>query len=83
MQTERDTRLAEFLEMEQLLYGYNYQVWFNLYGPSDPNIALIRALKSVVSIDCSIELKCSRTLLMQSWTSWRMSFMKVISILVQ
>lgn len=54
MRIVRDTRLEEFKRIEHLLYGINYEVWFNLYGPADPEVGLIDALKSLISRDCEI-----------------------------
>ncbi|WP_444995705.1 hypothetical protein [Aliikangiella sp. IMCC44359] len=50
----RDTRLEEFKRIEHLLYGINYEVWFNLYGPADPELGLTDTLKSLISKDCEI-----------------------------
>ena len=49
-----DTRLEEFKRVEYLLYGINYEVWFNLYGPADPELSLSDTLKSLISKDCEI-----------------------------
>ncbi len=54
MRIERDTRLEEFKRIEHLLYGINYEVWFNLYGPAEPDVGLSDALKSLISKDCEI-----------------------------
>lgn len=45
----KDNRLAEFKRLEHLLYGMNYEVWFNLYGPLDPTLDLEQVLKRHVS----------------------------------
>ena len=42
-------RISEFKRIEHLLYGINYEVWFNLYGPLDPDLSLEKVLKSNVS----------------------------------
>ena len=54
MSTVRDTSLEELKRIEILLYGINYEVWFNLYGPADPEMGLIDVLKKWVSKDCEI-----------------------------
>ena len=54
MRIVRDTRLEEFKRIEHLLYGINYEVWFNLYGPADPELSLTDTLKSLISKDCEI-----------------------------
>ena len=54
MRIIRDTRLEEFKRVEYLLYGINYEVWFNLYGPADPELSLSDTLKSLISKDCEI-----------------------------
>lgn len=46
--------MIEIKKIEDLLYGYNYQVSLYLYGPIDHEIGLVEALKSVVSPDCEI-----------------------------
>ena len=54
MRIVRDTRLEEFKRIEHLLYGVNYEVWFNLYGPADPELGLTDILKSLISKDCEV-----------------------------
>ncbi len=54
MKIVRDTKLEEFKRIEHLLYGINYEVSFNLYGPADPELGLIDVLKSLISKDCEI-----------------------------
>ena len=54
MRIMQDLRLEEFKRIEHLLYGINYEVWFNLYGPADADISLTEALKVLVSKDCSV-----------------------------
>lgn len=54
MKIVKDTRMEEFKKIEHLLYGANYQVWFNLYGPSDSATGLVDALKKLISKDCQI-----------------------------
>ena len=49
MEIKKDNRLAAFKRLEHLLYGMNYEVWFNLYGPLDPTLDLEQALKRHVS----------------------------------
>ncbi len=50
----RDTRLEEFKRIEHLLYGNNYEVWFNLYGPAEPELGLTGTLKRLISKDCEV-----------------------------
>ena len=54
MRIVRDTKLEEFKRIEHLLYGINYEVWFNLYGPADPELGLTDTLKSLISKDCEL-----------------------------
>ncbi|MCL1037643.1 hypothetical protein L2750_10825 [Shewanella submarina] len=54
MKIIQDSRLDEFKRIEHLLYGINYEVWFNLYGPTDPDISLELALKCLISKNCEI-----------------------------
>ena len=54
MKIVQDKRLDEFKRIEQLLYGINYEVWFNLYGPSDSDESLNDALRSLVSAECEV-----------------------------
>jgi len=49
-----DNRLPEFKRIEQLLYGINYEVWLNLYGPFDPDLGLEEVLKVGVSKDAQV-----------------------------
>ena len=49
MEIKNDNRLAAFKKLEHLLYGMNYEVWFNLYGPLDPTLDLDQVLKRHVS----------------------------------
>jgi len=37
-----------------LLYGINYEVWLNLYGPFDPELGLEKALKEGVSKEAQL-----------------------------
>jgi len=46
MKVVQDLRLDEFHRIEQLLYGCNYEVWFNLYGPA----SLVLGLEAVLQI---------------------------------
>lgn len=48
MKIVQDKRLDEFKRIEHLLYGINYEVWFNLYGPSDSDESLNDALRRLV-----------------------------------
>lgn len=54
MRFVKDTRPEEFKKIERLLYGNNYQVWFNVYGPGDAAMGLADALKALVSKDCEL-----------------------------
>lgn len=49
MKLVHDNRRPEILEIERLLYGYNYQVWLNVYGPFDNNHQLRHLLRVHVS----------------------------------
>ena len=49
MKIVADNRMPEIKRIEHLLYGLNYQVWLNVYGPLDPLIGLEKALKEGVS----------------------------------
>jgi hypothetical protein len=49
MKIVKDNRLCEFKRIENLLYGMNYEVWFNLYGPLDTTLELQEALRINVS----------------------------------
>lgn len=50
----QDNRLEEFKRIEHLLYGINYEVWFNLYGPGDTDVSLQQALRVLVSKNCEV-----------------------------
>lgn len=54
MRVVRDNRIEEFKRIEHLLYGYNYEVWFNLYGPADSDPSLADALKDLISNNCTV-----------------------------
>lgn len=54
MKIVKDNRLPEFKRIENLLYGINYEVWFNLYGPLDPDLGLEQALKNNVSKEAQL-----------------------------
>ncbi|QIL90513.1 hypothetical protein ACONUD_07380 [Microbulbifer harenosus] len=54
MKIVRDTRLEEFKRIEDLLYGINYEVWFNLYGPTNPDVPLEEILRKLISENCRI-----------------------------
>ncbi len=49
-----DQRMEEFQRIEKLLYGINYEVWFNLYGPGDCDLSLEDALQKMISRDCKV-----------------------------
>jgi len=44
-----DNRLPEIKRIEHLLYGINYQVWLNVYGPLNSELDLGEAVKAGVS----------------------------------
>lgn len=54
MKIVTDNRLQEFKRIEHLLYGINYEVWLNLYGPFDPDDGLEKVLKKGVSKDAQL-----------------------------
>ena len=54
MKIIRDNRLEEFKRIEHLLYGINYEVWFNLYGPGDSDASLESAIRKLISNDCEV-----------------------------
>ena len=54
MRITEDTRLEELKMLEHLLSGYNYEVWFNLYGPSDGSLELVDSLRLLISDECQI-----------------------------
>lgn len=54
MKIVQDKRLDEFKRIEHLLYVINYEVWFNLYGPSDSDESLNDALRRLVSVECEM-----------------------------
>lgn len=45
-----DPKPDDVLRLEHLLYGYNYSVWLNVYGPLDAALSLEEALRSSVSL---------------------------------
>ena len=44
-----EPRLAEITRIEHLLYGTNYEVWVNIYGPLDTELGLDLSLQAAVS----------------------------------
>lgn len=44
-----DNRIPEILRLEYLLYGFNYDVWVNTYGPFDPDRPLEAQLPEVLA----------------------------------
>ena len=54
MKIIRDKRLEEFKRIEHLLYGINYEVWFNLFGPCDSDASLESAIRKLISNDCEV-----------------------------
>lgn len=46
--------MEEFKRIEHLLYGINYEVWFNLYGPADSDLGLVEALNNLISKGCEV-----------------------------
>lgn len=49
MKVSHDNRPEAFQRLEHLLYGYNYEVWVNVYGPLDASQPLVDALEHAVS----------------------------------
>lgn len=49
MKVSRDDRPEAFQRLEHLLYGFNYQVWVNVYGPLDSSQPLVDALENAIS----------------------------------
>ncbi|RFA29924.1 hypothetical protein CAI21_08850 [Alkalilimnicola ehrlichii] len=54
MKIVRDSRLEALKGVEHLLYGINYEVWLNLYGPAESDLGLAEALRSLISKECEI-----------------------------
>lgn len=54
MKIVRDSRPEEFKRIEQLLYGINYEVWLNLYGPANADESLEQALSKLVAENCKV-----------------------------
>jgi hypothetical protein len=54
MKIVTDNRLPEIKRIEHLLYGLNYEVWLNLYGPFDPDLGLEQTLETGVSKDAQL-----------------------------
>ena len=54
MKIIEDKRPEELQRIEQLLYGYNYEVWLGVFGPADPDISLQSALCTLISKDCEL-----------------------------
>ena len=49
MRTTRNNKTEQLEKIEGLLYGYNYQVWFGLFGPTDTESSLQAALCELIS----------------------------------
>ncbi|MCS4250508.1 hypothetical protein [Pseudomonas sp. BIGb0164] len=54
MQVINDNRPEYILRLEHLLYGYNYMVSVDSYGPLSTEQPLIEALKQTVSSSCEV-----------------------------
>lgn len=54
MQITRDDRPEDFLRLEHLLYGYNYEVWVNVYGPLEASPPLDVVLAHAISLGCVV-----------------------------
>ncbi|MHA6576023.1 hypothetical protein [Pseudomonas yamanorum] len=54
MQVINDNRPEYIQRLEHLLYGYNYQVSLDVYGPLDSGAPLIDILKSAVNSSCVV-----------------------------
>ena len=54
MQVINNSRPEYMHRLEQLLYGNNYSVSIDLYGPLDANLPLIEVLKSAVNSSCEV-----------------------------
>ncbi len=49
MKIVHDDRADEILRIEHLLYGENYAVWLNMYGPLDTGFSIEQAIQEHVS----------------------------------
>lgn len=47
-------RMEALQRIEDLLYGFNYAVWLEFYGPSDPALSLHDAARLLISRDAEI-----------------------------
>ena len=54
MEVINDNRPPELKRIGHLLYGINYEVWLNLYGPLDPELSLGDTLKIAVSKEAQL-----------------------------
>ncbi len=54
MKIKIDNRLSQIKELEELLYGVNYQVTLNLYGPFALEVSLETALATAISQHVSL-----------------------------
>lgn len=72
MHVINDDRPEYILRLEHLLYGYNYMVSVDRYGPLNAEQPLIEALKQTVSSSCEVTLSTpisaddARALLLES-----------------
>jgi hypothetical protein len=57
MRIVQDTRSEEILRLEHLLYGFNYDVWINTYGPFDLSKTLEAQLSHAIGNDVIIGSK--------------------------
>lgn len=49
MSSSREIKLAELKRVQKLLHGVNYEVFFHLYGPGDPDASLDETLAALLS----------------------------------
>jgi hypothetical protein len=49
MKIVHDNRAEEILRIEHLLYGANYAVWLNLYGPLDTDLSIEQVIQKHIS----------------------------------
>jgi hypothetical protein len=54
MNVIRDTKPEEVRRIEKLLYGMNYEVWLDIYGPAPASLELSEVVRNLISKDCEI-----------------------------
>ncbi|WP_286786853.1 MULTISPECIES: hypothetical protein [unclassified Pseudomonas] len=54
MKIVHDNRADEILRIEHLLYGANYAVWLNLYGPLDTDLSIEQVIQKHISKSAKI-----------------------------